>query len=48
MTASFLIIILWQGWVVVNRPFDDDPPVEIEEIRRLLDEDDVGAEGAAS
>jgi hypothetical protein len=32
-------IIAWQGWQDVNRTFEDEAKVNVEEIRELLDED---------
>jgi len=32
-------IITWQGWQDVNRTFEGDVEINVEEIRQLLDED---------
>jgi hypothetical protein len=32
----------WQGWQVVNRTSDEEQAVDVEEIRRLLDEEVSG------
>jgi len=41
-------IITWQGWQVVNRTFEAEVEVNVEDIRQLLDEDDASDEEASS